>query len=641
MNIGSVMKEENIDKRNHDLKRAFNFSSPLIDIDGFEREAIVTLINITQKISMDRDVLSETLAKKLARNEQHLQLCLSSLEFLQTHNLKYPNSRCFGVIRAFEKKRSQNYKLGEDFETENVIFDWSHNAGNINHCLLFGAAFQLKGKVTSLANEVASDNKNIKRILCGLGINNSFLDEVGQNFIKIQENEFPSTVDNPHIKQVRIKSANGQFIAVTPLTSYITQKNIHIACRAHKFRTTVVKHKHPASVGGLTSATGGKVCVLYYPINKCKRSLNIIIGYRHFLDGAEWKVFLEYIEKNNYVRTDRQKKESETRFKFALNKLLFNWLSEQVHSHQEPTLLSHQFHHWLAKIDLGHQLSYHPQFLQPVYSGIKRLLNQQLSDKEQQNEYQYIILPHLKVSFANAMACSALCGLPSLNAFDGFITNFLLRLEAIDNFSVVHRSFALCVHDFDINKTSISREVYKKTNSIVRPGILDDRFCHFTVSIIVQARIEKMVEQKHLLAALPSRMAGGAVHLAICKEPQLKISPSMKESVQLISDGNQGCWIVDDNNYPQKRLHNPELSQCSEYLSKHRNSMPIVSGMKLLEKPTVRQGAVDDYLHAFSEQIISIAQQSSKIQDKSVYSLFWMRKWENDITYFSNIDMEK
>jgi len=405
----------------------------------------------------------------------------------------------------------------------------------------------------------------------------------------------------------------------------------------------VVKHHHPALVGGFVSATGGRVNVLYYPADKCNRTLKLIFSNRPFLDSKEWQTILDSIDANAnaHVRSYRQNKLYKKNFSHILNKLLSRWLVEQNKHQQDPQILSLQFHRWLATTEFGHRLAYHPNILQPVYAGIKRLLNLTNHSNEPKDEYQYIVLPYLNTSSANSMASAALCGIPSLNAFDGFITNFLIKLNFMTNCHAVYRSFALCMHRFDMNRTSISREYRKKGKSIERLGILDDRFCHFTASIIVQVRIERVVKRQQLLAALPSRLAGGAVHLPIIKEAQLNILSSMKASVQLISEGNHGCWIVDDKTYSPTGLFNLEFSLCSEYLSKNRNCIPIVSGMKLLEKPMSRQGAVDDCLHAFSEQVISIAQQCSKIQDKFISSLFWKREWQNDMTFFTSIDAEK
>ena len=641
MHINFILKEENIEKRNHDLKRAFNYASPLIHIDDFEREAIVVLINLTEKIQLCRDVLSEVQAKNLAVNHPHIKSCVSSLEFLQTHNLKYPDIRCKGVIRAFDNENMRKDAFGEESENEQVILDWSHNAKYINHSLLFGAAFKLKGQSTSLANEIVRDNQDVKKILLAVGISESLLDEVGQNFIKIQKSIYPSRIDSQHIKQIRIKTISGQFIAVTPLTSYLTQKNIHIACKAHKFRTTVVRHNHSPSVGGFTSATGGKVYALHYPIERYDRPLKLITDNRPFLDNTEWRVILEYIEKNNYVRTDKQKKVFGMNFRATLRKLLSKWKLEQSQCQQDPKLLSHQFHHWLAKTEFGHKLSYHPNLLQPVYLGIKWLLNRQVRLNEGLEEYQYIVLPNLNVSAANAMACSALCGMPSLNAFDGFITNFILRLNSMANCQATHQSFALCFHHFDIQRTSISREVYKNAkNKLTMPSVLDDRACHFTFSLIVRLQANQNIEHNNLLAALPSRLAGGAVHLPIGSESDLTILVSMKESVHLASHGKKGCWLECGGEMTIDQQASVDLNHCSEYLVKNRDCVPIVSGMRLLQTPKIKLGTVNNLPHAFAEQLISIAKLSSKIKDKFISSLFWERKWDEETMFFSKIDEE-
>ena len=638
MDMQQLLAIENVAQRNVVLKRAFNFATLPIGIDGFERKAVIILVNITIKLQEKSNVLSQATAKQVMADTAHIEQCLSTLEYLQTHNLKHPDTRCRGVIRALDDRA---YPKGF-VRVENVNgcgqFDWSHNSADINRCLLFGAPFVLNGVVTTMANELSNGNSKITSALVALGMQPALLTKVTDCFKHLQNNVFPPSVEHPQLKQVRVPLPNGEFIAVTPVSSYLLQRDIHIACQQKTLRFAVINHAHSASVGALVAATGGKVRVLNYPAIKLHWPLRLLKPRMPFLEKNEWRQIFLYLAQRSQADTFVIRETAKREFNLALQKLITRWLQLQQVS-DDITALSHQFHHWLSTLSVGHKLAYHPGLLQPVVNCLKRI---QPTIIEQPTTVEgYLVLPNLVVSHANAMACSCLCGVPALNAFDGFITNYLRRLSSLSGQRVGHKGFAVCFHQFAIQRSSISRERVSKSKSrFATPTVQDDRSCHFTVSLVIAITNASEIGKSVLLAALPSRLAGGTAHLPIVAAQKVAVVSTGAEAVSIVVVDNNGYWLVDDRANFGSFANKTTLAELAAYLNNNANSCPVVGGMLLLDKPKARHGSFEGLPHAFVEPMITVAKCQSAVKYEEVDQLFWHRRWKQNATFFTNHKLE-
>ena len=629
MNMKELLAIDDVKERNAKLKRAFNFATLPIAIDGFEQEAVIILINITIKLESVNDVLSSTAAKQLLADSVHIEKCLSTLNYLQTHNIKYPDSRCKGVIRAVKHKAyPKRFISVEDVKP----FEWSHNSADINRCLLFGASFILDNEVTTLTKEITKGNIKICEILNKLGMKPSLFSNIKPYAQRLETSQFPASIEHIQTKEVRIISPTQEYISVTPIAPYILQRDIHLACKQRAFKYTVINHSRSSSVGGFAAACGGKVQALCYLPRGLKRSLNLAEKPVDFLDKDDWKLLLEYINDQPQADTFMIRKELTTEFKEVLVKLLMNWFKTKPTS-EDLTELSHQFHHWLSTFTLGHKLAYHPNLLQPVRNGLKQIQQHQLPKPKTANTY--LVLQGLSVSHANAMASPYLYGVPALNAFDGFITNYCRRYSALVDEAVSHKKFAICFHQFSLQRSSISREPEPKSSkSFATPSMQDDRNTNFTVSLVIQLNETIEIDKSLLLAALPNRLAGGVTHLPITQN--LLVMNSMCEAVKQVSENNQGCWLIDDSANFSLSTDKSSLSQLQKYLADNHYASPIMSGMLLLEEAQHRIGSFEGLPHVFVEPLLSVAKWQSYIKFNELDILFWRRYWRRDITYFTN-----
>ncbi|WP_274021430.1 hypothetical protein [Vibrio parahaemolyticus] len=85
---------------NTELKRAFRPLTPHIEIDGKELDALTILVNLTDTTADQKNLLDRTKCKQKLRDEKWWHFCLNTIEFLQSHNLKFPDIRSEGFIRA-------------------------------------------------------------------------------------------------------------------------------------------------------------------------------------------------------------------------------------------------------------------------------------------------------------------------------------------------------------------------------------------------------------------------------------------------------------------------------------------------------------------------------------------------------------
>lgn len=88
------------DDLNVELKRAFRPLTPHINIDGKELDALTVLVNLTDKTADQKNLTDRTKCKEKLRDPKWWGLCLNTIEYIQSHNLKFPDIRADGVIRA-------------------------------------------------------------------------------------------------------------------------------------------------------------------------------------------------------------------------------------------------------------------------------------------------------------------------------------------------------------------------------------------------------------------------------------------------------------------------------------------------------------------------------------------------------------
>ncbi|WP_413693824.1 hypothetical protein [Psychromonas sp. KJ10-2] len=148
MHLRELLIIESVPVRNKAFKKAFNAYTEVIDITGCELETLIILLNLTYAKKFVGDLLDKKLAKKILNDSLHLDMCINEVQWLHTHNLKYPDIRVSLqnlVVASPVLKRSvvssANYKKS---------LGWSHNSAQVNKANLFTCYFSWKGRYNPL-----------------------------------------------------------------------------------------------------------------------------------------------------------------------------------------------------------------------------------------------------------------------------------------------------------------------------------------------------------------------------------------------------------------------------------------------------------------------------------------------------------
>ena len=84
---------DDISERNIALRRAFTAYTAPIDVTGYEASALTILLNMTYPRKRVDDLLDKRLAKQTLNTDAHVDACIDEVQWLHTHNLKYPDIR--------------------------------------------------------------------------------------------------------------------------------------------------------------------------------------------------------------------------------------------------------------------------------------------------------------------------------------------------------------------------------------------------------------------------------------------------------------------------------------------------------------------------------------------------------------------
>lgn len=286
----------------------------------------------------------------------------------------------------------------------------------------------------------------------------------------------PSEV-SPYSKQTRFPY-RGQYCSVTPVVSHALLAHLQDVIHEKKLHHTLIQHDHPASVGGLVGALGGKVAVLDYPppVSKGKDRNFSQARESRYADGQSLfdraifndHVFLDAL-KHLIVRpglTRRQQRQLRLSALRYLRRQLAAWLGPIIEWRDEvesggsndpselpvaslefglltqpqealPDLMlnvASRFHLELQNHPVGRRYAFHPELMAPIKSQILWLLRQLANHKEgaqPPSSSYYLHLSGLTVYDAAALANPYLCGIPSLSALAGFCHDYERRLISL------------------------------------------------------------------------------------------------------------------------------------------------------------------------------------------------------------------
>ncbi|AMQ42786.1 hypothetical protein AMS64_10605 [Aeromonas veronii] len=673
-------------ERDRQLRRHFAPYSADMDVDDAERKTLVVLLNLTLKRDRVDNLCNERQARDILNDASHIAHCLHTARWLHTHNLKYPDTRVSGqrlivnappVITGIITSAGLPMRMG-----------WAHDSSDINLAKLFCTSFRYHGDATNLALQLVARNMVWVQALLGLGGTQQQLDIWCQQLAGHLGGEVIPSEVSPYSKQTRFPY-RGQYCSVTPVVSHALLAHLQDVIHEKKLHHTLIQHDHPASVGGLVGALGGKVAVLDYPppVSKGKDRNFSQARESQYADGQSLfdraifndHVFLDAL-KHLIVRpglTRRQQRQLRLSALRYLRRQLAAWLGPIIEWRDEvesggsndpselpvaslefglltqpqealPDLMlnvASRFHLELQNHPVGRRYAFHPELMAPIKSQILWLLRQLANHKEgaqPPSSSYYLHLSGLTVYDAAALANPYLCGIPSLSALAGFCHDYERRLISLLKQPVCFTGIAWYLSRYSrVTGKHLSEpdrpEHARAVSAIRRPGMIDGRYCDLGMDLVIQVLVPTDGTQSltHCLdllrAALPARFAGGCLHPPSLYEERNWCNLYQDQDALFTALSRlprYGCWV-----YPSNR----ELSsveELTEALALDRRLCPVSTGFVFLEEPTERAGSLEN-LHVYAESAISTALCINPVEMRLAgkppfyKSAFWRMRDEN------------
>lgn len=651
--LDQLLKDESGTDPSLTIRKAFAPYTELLEVEGCLEEACVVLLCLSHKRSEAHNLLDKGLARRTIMDKLHLQACADEVQWLHTHNLKYPDIRVSGQrLLAASVKPAINSLSSADCVQR---LGWSHNSASVNKAKLFGTFFYYQGKPTCLAQLIAEDDQSWKQVLMSLGLKSQewtvFKDKFSS---ELPCSDFPDEV-SPYSKQLTF-TFKGQDVSLTPVVSNALICDLQRLSRERVGRYTTITHTRPSSVGDLASSLGGRVTVLYYPPSSKHRSLSALhtsnlrsLGSRAAIfnhPALKQSSFTEVCNQLIHSAQQQTRKAEKKLRKESLKGLqdaLIEWMAPVVewrdfvkanpqaglpaidlkepleyrlaHCPEEQlnellTETNQHLHLALQKEASTARFAYHDQLLQPLSSQLKKLFKR-LGEVEQVEDMEggrsYLHLTGLRAFDARALSSPYLVGLPSMTAVWGLVQRLGINLSQLLDDEVKIDSVAWYVQQYALTSSGKVPEasIPTKDNGLKKPGLVDDRHCDLVMDMVICYRSEiPLAEKADLIqAALPSRFAGGTLQPPPLYERREWCRVTNDKQV-LFSQLNQlptsGYWV-----FPHK-LEESGLKENLKWLKMNPSVKLVASGYQLLEVPRCREGA-NQPLHAYAEPLMGLA----------------------------------
>jgi len=684
MHLRELLIIESVPVRNKAFKKAFNAYTEVIDITGCELETLIILLNLTYAKKFVGDLLDKKLAKKILNDSLHLDMCINEVQWLHTHNLKYPDIRVSLqnlVVASPVLKRSvvssANYKKS---------LGWSHNSAQVNKANLFTCYFSWKGEVQSLATILSMSSKEWKICFQELGMPVKEYNKVCKQVNEyLNVKSIPNKVDR-YSPQVRIPYRDG-YLAVTPVVSHVMQSEVQKAALQRNGKYINVEFTRPASVSSLVSSLGGFVNVFNYPPTTHKAghglthsqlskllngntifNLNAIVERRfiHALEGI--------LLKNNALTLKQRRQQKCINIK-EVRKALSQWLAPVLEWREDilehPSSLSllencketleyqvitasneqllelvfplfRSLNIMLSNLVKVQKYAFNQRLMDVFKNSLKWLLNgiakesdQALHDDNEDKFQRYLYLKGIRVFDAQALSNPYCAGIPSLTAVWGMLHRYQRQLNKVLQTQLRFTSFSWFIKSFSYVAGKKLPELGMqgpKKNKFRRPGIIDNKYCDLQFDLVVhidgwEDDVICLDGNLDLLqSAFPNNLAGG-----VMLQPELD---TVNKWCDLYSDEEllfkqlrrlplSGRWVMPTNYSIQ------DLNDLLFLLKTNSELSPTMLGFLLLDKPQLRNNSFEP-LHCYAEPALGIIEFASSIDirlqgpKKYFNKSFWM-----------------
>ncbi|TRY33963.1 type I-F CRISPR-associated protein Csy2 [Aliiglaciecola sp. M165] len=624
--ITSLLNIENHTDRNVAWKKALSPITPPLDVTGNEKLACVVLANLTWKLSLINNVFDSNDARAKLRDKNWIQRCIKTFRYRHTHNLKYPDYRAKGAIRlspigvipkgCFSSSKLISSRLG-----------WSQNSADINYATFLCADFVWQGELLTLGEAIIGENISFTKSLIESGMFKKDLKLIRNELSQIPINQTESEYLSHQLTNLRFPKHSDGYVCLTPVPSHIVQVAIHSWSVSNFRQSETMYCPRSSSVGSLPACVGGKIKVL--------KSLPKGLNSKHTKDTqksswltAENLAILHSLSSSrDWLLPENKKKKRYKELVAKLGAMLVRWMSfnrkslEQLLESEFPSKqITQLFHADLSRLKSTDDIAYNPTFIKIVEQEFKIILENEKEDYPlviPQQKHTHLVLPGLRVSNANAESCAYLVGLPSMIGIFGFIHNLQRQLDSRFGLSAGFEQFAICMHEYSFHKRGLTKEQVQISKKQLRsPAIIDSRQCDFALSLVIKT--SAILQREEVLAALPQKICGGAVHIPLSELEGINTHHSFESAVNAIPVKN-GKWITPSFN----SLSTTNFIDFLDKTSVSYNLNIACVGYHYLETPFKKNSASDDPVHAFAEPILAGVQLNCIASFGNIERFFW------------------
>ncbi|MCZ4339769.1 type I-F CRISPR-associated protein Csy2 [Shewanella colwelliana] len=658
---------DDISERNIVLRRAFTAYTAPMDVTGYEAAALTILLDLTYPRKRVDDLLDKRLAKQTLNTDAHVDACIGEVQWLHTHNLKYPDIRVSKqrLIKASPLSHSHVLSSANCIST----LGWSHDSAKVNLAKLFSCHFNWQGRVCCLATLLSDPPKIWKEAFQALGmLVKDFMNLCGRVKASLPSDESPSRVDKYSI-QVRLPYRN-VYLAITPVVSHALQAEIQQAAMAKQGRYTNIEFTRPAAVSELSASLGGNVKALNYPprvgntVHGLSDSwvLKVQAGQTVLNQGAlsqpRFKRALEGLLSIGFELALKQRRQQKVISMRQIRATLTEWLSPLLEWRLEVEenkvnaselacihgsfeyqflttpkenlieLLSPMFsllNTVLSNSNSLQKYAFHQRLMKPLKSSLKWLLdnlskepNAVAIDSDEENQQRYLYLKGIRVFDAQALSNPYCAGIPSLTAVWGMMHNYQRRLNERLGTQLRLTSFSWFIRQYSSvagKKLPEYGMQGQKENQFRRAGIVDNKHCDLVFDFVVH--IDGYEEELDAIdnstdaikSSFPATFAGGVMHPpeigSVDEWCELYRSEASLYS-KLRRLPASGKWIM------PTRYQMDSLDGLLQLLKLNVALCPVMSGYLMLGSPESRKNSLEP-LHCYAEPAIGVVECATAI----------------------------
>ncbi|CAI2330226.1 type I-F CRISPR-associated protein Csy2 [Vibrio parahaemolyticus] len=625
MTLDELLATTKYEELVYSTKRSFRPLSPMIDITNNPMTALTILVNLTEKGISNKNLLNKERCKEKLRAHKWWAAVLKPVQYRHSHNVKFPDIRSTGTIRTVAPDNLPVYFITSS-KLPNVGWTYSKDSSDINRCLFFTSEFLWAGQPCCLARALTDSEHPLWSTLKKLGCYEKNKKLAAKLLSQIPGELIDVDLTGNYLSQVSFPDGHDSYLSFSPVASQAMQSCVYQSLEQHYQQTAVMGFDRAANMGLLSASCGGRFRLIETkPYIKDKRH-HYISEQPNWLTKEAIQSIEQFLRSEQWLVTHNEKPRMMAMTKSSIRSMVNRWLATRTKADDlSPAALAEHLNSDIASIRTVKKYAYQPKltrlFIQLIGNGVECV--DSAKEENTATNSQHLLLPELRICGGSAISSSVSVGLFSMMSLYGFINAFERNIQRVlTSFTI--DSFAICIHDYHLEKRGLTKKPIKKAKvsrdekeKIAPPAIYDDYQFDSCISLIIKTPESKSIAAENIVALLPKRFARGTIRLPINGIQEIGAFPKPLPAIQAIKNP-LGSWLSFE----------PDFSLTStdaivDIATNHNNLWLTVMGYQHLEPPTTKPGSLRDYPHALVENILGFVKPRTVTKSTNLDDLFW------------------